>query len=92
MEEYANPMSRFTRFVEINIHNLAAVPSIVYGILGLAICERALSLGQSVITAGITRSRDAALSQLASRGKLRAFERGVCLGSLATNYLQWRSR
>ena len=47
---------------------------------------------QSVITAGITRSRDAALAQLASRGKVRAFERGVCLASLTANYFQWRFR
>lgn len=47
---------------------------------------------QSLITAGITRSRDAALSQLASRGTSRAFERGLCVASLATNYFQWRAR
>ena len=40
---------------------------------------------QSIITAGITRSRDAALSQLASRGKWRAFERGVCVASVGLN-------
>ncbi|MCO4101064.1 MAG: hypothetical protein HEQ38_17055 [Gemmatimonas sp.] len=47
---------------------------------------------QAIIAAGITRSRDAALTQLASHGKRRSFERGVCVASLATNYLQWRSR
>jgi hypothetical protein len=47
---------------------------------------------QSIITAGIARSRDAALKQLAARGTLRAFERGVCVASLATNYFQWRTR
>jgi hypothetical protein len=46
----------------------------------------------ALITAGITRSRDAALAQLTSRGKVRAFERGVCLASLTANYFQWRSR
>ena len=40
---------------------------------------------QSIITAGITRSRDAAQSQLAARGKWRAFERGVCVASLGAN-------
>lgn len=47
---------------------------------------------QSVITAGITRSRDAALAQLASHGKRRAFERGVCVASVGLNVLQWRAR
>jgi hypothetical protein len=42
--------------------------------------------------AAITRSRDAALSQLAARGKWRAFERGVCVASLGANYFQWRFR
>lgn len=47
---------------------------------------------QSIITAGITRSRDAALSQLASRGKRQSFERGVCVASGLLNVLQWRAR
>jgi hypothetical protein len=47
---------------------------------------------QAVITAGITRSRDAALSQLAARGKRRSFERGVCVASGLLNVLQWRFR
>ncbi len=54
--------------------------------------DSAAAHAQSIITAGITRSRDAALSQLAARGKWRAFERGVCVASLATNYFQWRAR
>lgn len=54
LEEFAKPDSRFQRFIEINIQNLAAVPSIVYGILGLAVFARALALGQSVITASLT--------------------------------------
>jgi hypothetical protein len=54
--------------------------------------DSATAHAQSIITAGITRSRDAALTQLASRGKWRAFERGVCVASLATNYFQWRAR
>ena len=37
LEEYADPTKRFNRIVEINIQNLAAVPSIVYGILGLGV-------------------------------------------------------
>lgn len=47
---------------------------------------------QSIITAGVTRSRDAALSQLASRGKRQSFERGVCVASGLLNVLQWRAR
>jgi len=56
LEEYASK-GRLTRFVDINIRNLAGVPSIVYGILGLTIFVQRLSGltgGRSVIAAGIT--------------------------------------
>ena len=56
LEEYA-AKSRLTRFIDINIRNLAGVPSIVYGILGFAIFVKALggvTGGRSVIAAGVT--------------------------------------
>ncbi|HUQ63033.1 MAG TPA: phosphate ABC transporter permease PstA [Acidimicrobiales bacterium] len=56
LEEYA-PSSRFTRFVDINIRNLAGVPSIVYGILGFAILVDTLggvTGGRSVVSGGLT--------------------------------------
>ena len=55
LEEYASKESRCARAVEVNIQNLAAVPSIIYGLLGLAFVARGpLSLGFTVITASIT--------------------------------------
>lgn len=56
LEEYA-PRNRFTRLIDINIRNLAGVPSIVYGILGFAIFVKSLGRftgGRTVIAAGIT--------------------------------------
>ncbi len=53
LEEYA-PESRFKSFIEANIANLAGVPSIVYGLLGLAIFVRALQLGTSLIAGALT--------------------------------------
>jgi len=56
LEEYAK-RNRFTRFIDINIRNLAGVPSIVYGILGFAIFVKSLGSftgGRTVIAAGIT--------------------------------------
>jgi phosphate transport system permease protein len=56
LEEYA-AKSRLTRFIDVNIRNLAGVPSVVYGILGLAIFARALkdiTGGASVMSAGLT--------------------------------------
>ena len=47
LEEYADNKSWYNRLIEVNIQNLAAVPSIVYGILGLAFLVRGpLSLGR----------------------------------------------
>ena len=45
LEEYANRERWYNRLLEINIQNLAAVPSIVYGILGLAFLVRGIGLG-----------------------------------------------
>ena len=56
IEEYA-PEGRLKRFVELNVRNLAGVPSIVYGLLGLAIFVKAfgnLTGGASVISGGLT--------------------------------------
>ena len=53
LEEYA-ARSKFARIAKINIANLAGVPSIVYGILGLEIFVRSLSLGKSVMAGGFT--------------------------------------
>ncbi len=53
LEEYA-ARSRFARIAKINISNLAGVPSIVYGILGLEIFVRSLELGKSVLAGGFT--------------------------------------
>ena len=60
LEEYAEP-GRFTSFIDVSIRNLAGVPSVVYGILGLTIFVQGLrgltgpdSNGRSVVSAGLT--------------------------------------
>ncbi|MHC0035906.1 phosphate ABC transporter permease PstA [Pseudoneobacillus sp. C159] len=55
LEEYAKK-NRFTDFILVNISNLAGVPSIVFGLLGLTLFVRALALGTSVLAAGLTMS------------------------------------
>jgi phosphate transport system permease protein len=55
LEEYAKK-SRFTDFIQTNISNLAGVPSIVFGLLGLTIFVRELNLGRSILAAGLTMS------------------------------------
>ena len=55
LEEYAKK-NRFTDFIQMNISNLAGVPSIVFGLLGLTIFVRMLMLGKSLLAAGFTMS------------------------------------
>lgn len=55
LEEYGNN-NRFASFLEINIANLAGVPSIIYGILGLQLFSRWLDLGASFLTGALTLS------------------------------------
>ena len=53
LEEFAG-RSRFARLAKINIANLAGVPSIVYGLLGLTIFVRVMEMGKSVLAGGLT--------------------------------------
>lgn len=55
LEEYAGK-NRITTFIQMNISNLAGVPSVVFGLLGLTIFVRALALGNSILAAGFTMS------------------------------------
>ena len=53
LEEYA-PKNLLTDIIEINVTNLAGVPSIVYGLLALGVFVYGFGLGQSILTAGLT--------------------------------------
>ena len=53
LEEYARD-NFFIRLIKLNIRNLAGIPSIIYGILGLTIFVRALGLGRSLIAGALT--------------------------------------
>jgi phosphate transport system permease protein len=53
LEEYA-PQNRLTRLIELNILNLASMPSILYGLLALGLFVHQFKLGSSLLTAGLT--------------------------------------
>ena len=53
LEEYA-PQNRLSALIEVNIANLAGVPSIVYGLLGLGVFVRTLGMGRSVLAGACT--------------------------------------
>ncbi len=53
LEEYL-PKNKWTQFLQINISNLAGMPSIIYGLLGLAIFVRFLGLDRSIVAGSLT--------------------------------------
>jgi phosphate transport system permease protein len=55
LEEYARK-NWFVNIIEINIANLAGIPSIIYGLLALGVFVQQLKLGESILTAGLTLS------------------------------------
>jgi phosphate transport system permease protein len=85
LEEYADRDRWYNRLIELNIQNLAAVPSVVYGILGLAFFARGpLSLGGSVITIALTLSLLVLpIVIISCREAIRAIPTSIREGSLA---------
>jgi phosphate transport system permease protein len=91
LEEYG-AQGRLGRIIEINIANLAGVPSIVYGLLGLGLFVRALSLGRSVVAGAATLALLVLpVVILATREALRAVPRSLREGSYALGATQWQT-
>jgi phosphate transport system permease protein len=91
LEEYADRKRWYNRLLELNIQNLAAVPSIVYGILGLAFIVRGIGLGQ-VLLAGALILTLLVLPTviIASREALRAVPDTIRQGAYALGATQWQ--
>jgi phosphate transport system permease protein len=92
LEEYARKDRWYNRLIEINIQNLAAVPSIVYGILGLAFLVRGFAnLGQVVLAGGLTLSLLVLpIVIISSREAIRAVPDSIRQGSLALGATKWQ--
>lgn len=83
LEEFAQ-RNRWTRLLETNINNLAGVPSIVYGLLGLSVFVFFLGFGRSLITGALTLTAlILPVVIVASREALRAVPREIRDGGLA---------
>jgi phosphate transport system permease protein len=93
LEEYADRDRWYNRLVEVNIQNLAAVPSVVYGILGLAFIVRGpLSLGNVLLAGGITLSLLVLpVVIIVAREAIRAVPPSIREGSLALGATQWQT-
>lgn len=93
LEEYADRERWWNRLIELNIQNLAAVPSIVYGILGLAFIVRGpLNLGFVAIAGSITLALLVLPTViLAAREAIRAVPNSIRQASLAVGATQWQT-
>jgi phosphate transport system permease protein len=93
LEEYADRSKWWNRLVEVNIQNLAAVPSVVYGILGLAFIVRGpLSLGRTVLAGGITLALLVLpVVIIVAREAIRSVPPSIREGSLALGATQWQT-
>lgn len=91
LEEYARP-NRFTALIEINISNLAGVPSIIYGLLGLEVFVRVLAMGRSLIAGAATLALLLLpMVIMASREALRTVPRSIREASYALGADQWQT-
>jgi phosphate transport system permease protein len=93
LEEYADHDNWFNRLIEVNIQNLAAVPSIVYGILGLAFLVRGpLELGRVILAGGLTLGLLVLpVVIVAAREAIRAVPPSIREGSMALGATQWQT-
>jgi phosphate transport system permease protein len=92
LELFADKSKWWNRIIELNIQNLAGVPSIVFGILGLALFVRALNLGFVVAAASATIAILVLPTViLASREAIKAVPSSILEGSLALGVTRWQA-
>jgi len=91
LEEYAK-RTRFGNILEINISNLAGVPSIIYGILGLEVFARTFQLGNSLLTGSLTLALLVLpIIIVSTREALRAIPLSLREGSYALGASKWQT-
>ena len=91
LEEYANRERWWNRLIEVNIQNLAAVPSIVYGILGLAFIVRGIGIGFVVFAGGLILTLVVLPTVVvASREAIRSVPDSIRQGAFALGATKWQ--
>ena len=91
LEEYA-PRNGLTALIEININNLAGVPSIVYGLLALGLFVHTFGLGASVLTAGLTLALlILPVVIVATRESIRAIPGAIREAAYALGATRWQT-
>jgi phosphate transport system permease protein len=91
LEEFAS-RNWFTRLVELNINNLAAIPAIIYGLLGLQVFVRWFRMGESVLAGACTLAiMSLPVIIVASREALRAVPVSIREAALALGATRWQT-
>jgi len=91
LEEYGG-RSRLARIIELNITNLAAVPSIIYGLLGLGLFVRMMGMGRSVLAGASTLALLVLpVVILSTREALRSVPKSLREGSYALGATKWQT-
>ncbi len=91
LEEFA-PKNRVTDFVETNIANLAGVPSVVYGLLGLGVFVRFFRFGPSLLAGSLTlATMSLPVIIVAAREAIRAVPQSIRLGAYALGATKWQA-
>jgi len=91
LEEYA-PRNKLTAFIQINLSNLAGIPSVIYGLLGLQVFVRWMDLGRSVLAGSLTMALlILPIIIVASQEALRAVPSSTRQASLALGATRWQT-
>ncbi|HEY8484144.1 MAG TPA: phosphate ABC transporter permease PstA [Longimicrobiales bacterium] len=91
LEEYA-PRTRLTRLIQLNIANLAGVPAVVYGILGLAVFVRTFALGRSIVAGALTLALLVLpVIVISAQEAIRAVPNSIRLGAYALGATRWQT-
>ncbi len=91
LEEYA-PKNLITDIIEINVTNLAGVPSIVFGLLGLGMFVQTFGLGRSILSAGLTLALlILPVVIVATREAIRAIPQAIREGAFACGASTWQT-
>ena len=91
LEEYGKK-SKLTRFIEVNIANLAGVPSVIYGVLGLQLFVRTAGLGNSILAGALTLALlIMPIVIVSTREAIKAVSGGLREGALALGATKWQT-
>ena len=90
--EELSPKNKISKFIELNISNLSGVPSLVYGMLGLAVFVRLLGFGRSILAAACTLAMMILpIIIISSREALRTVPPSLRLAALALGATKWQT-